>query len=310
MSTWGSSSTNRKKPSYLVPGGKFSPDKCFATAAGWVYRHNDGSEELLVTIGGLSTALGGAQITEVYFDKTTYAQGDTAVITVVFTEKVTKVSGTPTLSVTTVSGLAGSPLTFTYASGTGTDKFTFSLDLSTITGVAGETLALVAQTIGSATFSDTAGGSDTVDTAFASGDRYSAAGATTTYANPTVSGATILKACFGAGAYAHTANNVTVKIKWNQTVTVTGVPTVSVIQTSVGAVAAAYTSGSGTDTLTFTVDISAVGVASNSLQLTAQTLVVTGATIKAGLITADLAFASGDRQGANFSGSYADIVLS
>jgi len=382
MSLWGTSNTDRSKPKFLKAGRNYSPDNCFAGPRGWMYKHIDGSEELLVCIRGLSTALGGAQITEVYFDKSSYSATDVAAITVVFTEKVTKVSGTPTLEVTTVSGRAGSPLTFTYASGSGTNEFIFTLDLATVTSAAGEVLALAAQTIGVATFSDTAGGADIVDIAFASGDRKAAGGLGETYANPTIDGGSIIAVAFGAGAYAATAT-ATVKVKYNQSVTVAataktitgftagggdvvfdsvahgfqvgeivtvagvdpvaangtftitakandtftvtladptayvsggtaiGLSTVTLTQTTVGTKKAPYVSGSGTTILTFSLDLTGWGVTSKDLQILAQTLALpSGVTIKAGIVNADLIFASGDRTDSAFTGAYADITLS
>jgi hypothetical protein len=309
MSLWGTSTADRSKPKFLKSAGRFSPDNCYATAEGWTYRHKDGSEELLVAITGLSTSLGGAQISEVYFDKSVYAAGDTASVTVVFTEDVTNTSGTPTLTVTTVSGLAGSPITFTYASGSGTNKLVFTATLSNA-AIAGEVLALAGQTVSGSTWADSAGGSDTVDTAFLTGDIVSPTGGT--YANPIVSGATIIAAGFGAASYTHT-DTVVVHVKYNTSVTVTGVPTLSINQTTVGAGSATYTSGSGTNTLAFSLDLSAgsFGVSGKSIQILAQTLGVTSASITDALgVAADLTIASGDRKDSALTGAYADIVLS
>lgn len=311
MSLWGTSAADRSKPKFLKVNGRFSPDNVYATTRGWVYKHRNGKTELLVCIRGLSDALGGAQITEVFFDKTVYAQTDTASITVVFTEPVAVTSGSATLSVTTVSGLGGSPLTFTYASGTGTDKLVFTLALTGLADIAGETLALVGQTVGSAVWTDATGTTGTVATAFATGVQVAAADhGSIAFVNPTVSGGTIVAVGFGAAAYAAAAV-VTVKVKYNQNVVVTGVPTVSINQVTVGAVNALYASGSGTNTLSFTFNFSGVGVSTKTIQILAQTLGTPGgATLLVGATPAEVTFVSGDRKDSALTGAYADIVLS
>lgn len=308
MSLWGTNSTNRAKPKWLVSGGQFSPDRCYATNEGWVYKHLNGNVEVLVAIGGLADALGGAQITQVYFSAVNYTVGDVASVTVVFTEPVTLTSGTPTLSVTTVSGTA-SPVTFTYASGTGTDKFVFNTTLSTAT-LAGEVLAIAGQTIGGApVLADAVGSSGTVDTAFVNGDRSGVPDTNSAYANIQMRGATITKAAFTAASFSAAALTLSTKIKFNTPVTVTGSPTVTVNQVTVGSITLTYASGSGTDTLVFTNATSGIQ-SGKTIQFLAQTIGLTSATITAVAVNADAAFASGDRTASDFVGAYADIVVS
>lgn len=307
MSLWGTSTADRSKPKFLKAGGRFSPDRCFATSRGWEYKHKNGKTELLIAITGLATALGGSQITEVFFDKATYNAGDVAVLSIVFSEAVTKTSGTPTLSVTTVSGLAGSPITFTYAAGSTTNTWTFTATLSNA-AIPGEVLAVAGQTLGGgAVLADTAGGADVVDVAFVNGDRVGAAGSLT-YANPVVTGATILKVAFTAATLSAAANTVSIKIKYNTPVTVTGTPQAIVAQTVSGNITLDYASGSGTDTLIFTKATAGL-VQTRVVSITAQTLTLTGATITALAVNADATFINGDRTASDFSGAYADITV-
>ena len=301
MTSWGSTSTNRTKPKFLVPGGTYSPDNCFATERGWEYRHTDGSVELLVTIPGLATALGESQITQVFFDKATYAPGDVAELTVSFTEAVTISSGTPTLSVTTVSG-ADSPITFTYASGSGTNELVFTATLTDGT-FNGEVISVAGQSFGGG-----ASFADAPDTTFVNGDRGPVPNASV-YADPVVSGALIRKVAFTDPAFTESEDEVSVKILYNAAVVVTGVPTLIVAQTTVGDITLLYTSGTGTDTLIFTKTAAGL-VETETLSISGQTLGTPGGATITGLgVAADVVFVNGDRTADDFSGAYVDIVV-
>ncbi len=61
MAQWGNSTSNEAKPAFLKQGG-YDPERCFADKRGWVYRRLDGTQEVLVAIGSLSTLLGNASI--------------------------------------------------------------------------------------------------------------------------------------------------------------------------------------------------------------------------------------------------------
>lgn len=157
MALWGNSTTDESRPKWLRendnPGNDLN--NCFADERGWVLRHPNGYEEVLVTISGLSTKLGNATIEGVYFKAKTYAQGATGTVIVNYNEKVTVNSGA-TLAVTgSVSGVT----TATAATQTGVQQaeFTFTVPDET------QTLSIGAQTIsgtivdaGTATASDNA----------------------------------------------------------------------------------------------------------------------------------------------------------
>lgn len=306
MSQSGANPTDRSKPKFLKLGGRFTPENCYATARGWVYKHRNGKEELLIAISNLSTKITGAQITEVFFDNSIYSPTGTAGIVVVFTEKVTVTSGAATISVTTGLGSPG-PFTFTYVSGSGTDKLLFTRAL-TGTGVTpGDTLEIAAQTIGSTVWADTAGGSDTVGTAFVGANRYAPLGKAPTYAGAIFGGATITKASFSTTAFAP-VSTLGVKVQYNQPVTVTGAPTVVVGATTTGAQTLTYVSGSGTNTLLFTKAFT--GTAAETLSLAGQTIALAGGTINDSIGTAcAVAFAGGVLAGGNLTGTYANIVV-
>lgn len=138
MPLWGKSTANESKPKYLNAEDSLNTR---ATPSGWVLKRADGTDEILVAIGGLSTALAAPDITDVFFANTaaSYTQGNVnAFVTVGFNEAVT-VTGSPTL---TVDG-ATTDATATYASGSGTNKLLFKFTVPAET----QTLSLAAQSI-------------------------------------------------------------------------------------------------------------------------------------------------------------------
>lgn len=136
---WGVNTTNENKPNWLTDAQK---ENCFATPAGWVLRHNNGIEELLVAVAGLSLAgkLAAATITDIRWGTGTYTAGTTKSVRVQFNEKVT-VTGSPTLVVT---GSVTGAVTATYAStNTAGDTLVFNFTVP----AAGQTLSVGAQSI-------------------------------------------------------------------------------------------------------------------------------------------------------------------
>ena len=129
MSLWGNSDADEAKPKWLTAAEK---KLTFATAKGWVFKKSDNhQEEVLCAIGELATSIGQADITSIDWVSTAFdkSDGGTLSATVLFNEKVT-VSGTPTLSVTNGNQGSGSgrgPHVLSYASGSSTNKLTFSL---------------------------------------------------------------------------------------------------------------------------------------------------------------------------------------
>ncbi len=137
MPLWGKSTTNEAKPRYLSAEDALNTR---ATTQGWVLKRPDGTDELLVAIGGLSTSLAAADVTDVFFANTaaSYVQGNAnSFITVGFNEAVV-VTGSPTIAVA-----GATPATATYASGSGSNKLLFKF---TVPAVA-QTLSIAPQSI-------------------------------------------------------------------------------------------------------------------------------------------------------------------
>jgi hypothetical protein len=133
MSLWGAYETDESKPKYLTDEEK---KNCYATADGWVYKHPNGKEEILVAIGNLAgtsgtTNLGEATITDVTWVTTTLTADsdpdDTITVKVGYNEKVT-VTGNPTITITNddTSGDGNGDYTLAYSAGTGTNQLTFT----------------------------------------------------------------------------------------------------------------------------------------------------------------------------------------
>ena len=95
MALWGISTSDESKPKYLNQEDK---NNCIAKPEGWVLKKTVGSrnlEEVLVAVGSntdLGTTLA-ATISAVHFDATTYAQGDTGKVVVVYNENVNVTNG-------------------------------------------------------------------------------------------------------------------------------------------------------------------------------------------------------------------------
>ena len=137
MSLWGNSDADESKPKNLTTAEK---KEVYGTASGWVREagsaltgnnNTDADPEVLVAIGGLSTNIGAADVTEVEWITTAAdkSAGFTLSVRVRYNEAVT-VTGSPTLAVTNGNQGSGSgrgPHTLVYASGTGTNELVFSL---------------------------------------------------------------------------------------------------------------------------------------------------------------------------------------
>ena len=133
MSAWGASDTADHKPKFLTDEEKRS---CAATDRGWTVPAggNDNAaadREVLVTIGDLSGAarLNIADISSINWDSTSFdvSAGGTLTATVNYNELVA-VTATPRLRVTNSRG--GNDFHLSYASGTTTNRLTFSLTIA------------------------------------------------------------------------------------------------------------------------------------------------------------------------------------
>ena len=196
MPLWGKTDADESKPKWLTDEQK---KEVFANASGWVVEGgstmtgNDNvnaAPEILVAIGGLSTGIGAADVTEVEWITTAAdkSAGFTLSVRVRYNEAVT-VTGSPTLAVTNGNQGSGSgrgPHTLVYASGTGTNELVFSLAIAAANAAtnADDVLTIGAQNIlkpGGATIKDTAGTAS--DSAVAiSGAQGTAAGSLTVVA--------------------------------------------------------------------------------------------------------------------------------
>ena len=177
MSLWGAYETDESKPKYLTAEEK---KNCYATADGWVYKHPNGKEEILVAIGNLAgtsgtTNLGEATITDITWITTTVYESDsdsadTLTIKVGYNEKVT-VTGNPTVAVANddASGDGNGNYTLAYSAGTGTNQLTFTA--SSLTLSATDVLSIAAQNVALAggTIKDTASGTINSEVAISAG---------------------------------------------------------------------------------------------------------------------------------------------
>lgn len=133
MGLWGASDSDENKPKNLTTAEK---KEVFANTKGWVREagsaltgndNTSADEEVLVAIGGLSAALGAADITEIEFITTAFdkSDGGNIDVRVRFNEPVvvTTTGGTPSLTIT--NDTPSRNLTADYISGTGTNELVF-----------------------------------------------------------------------------------------------------------------------------------------------------------------------------------------
>tara|TARA_A100001035_G_C27599520_1_gene415816 strand:+ start:110 stop:694 length:585 start_codon:yes stop_codon:yes gene_type:complete len=135
MPLWGATDSDESKPKNLTTAEK---KEVFANSSGWVREagsaltgndNTSATPEVLVAIGGLTTSLGAADITEIEFVTTAFDKSDGGNIDVLvrFNEAV-DVTGTPRVSITNGNQGSGSgrgPHLANYLSGTGTNELTF-----------------------------------------------------------------------------------------------------------------------------------------------------------------------------------------
>ena len=135
MSLWGATDSDESKPKNLTTAEK---KQVFANSSGWVLEagsalsgnnNTSATPEVLVAIGGLTTSLGAADITEYEFITTAFdkSDGGNIDVRVRFNEAV-DVTGTPRVSITNGNQGSGSgrgPHLANYLSGTGTNELVF-----------------------------------------------------------------------------------------------------------------------------------------------------------------------------------------
>jgi hypothetical protein len=159
MPLWGNSTSDEKRPTWLRPDDNPANDlnECFADERGWVIRHADGNEEVLVAIGGLAGAgsttagLGAATIVRVYFSKTGFGTASTGTVFVQYNEKVDVKNLAATLNVTgSIDGTLVAYATTTtankrvgFAFTTPADEQTLVIPAQTIVGIITDTSTAV-----------------------------------------------------------------------------------------------------------------------------------------------------------------------
>ena len=135
MPLWGATDSDESKPKNLTTAEK---KEVFANSSGWVREagsaltgndNTSATPEVLVAIGGLTTSLGAADITDIEFVTTSFDKSDGGNIDVLvrFNEAV-DVTGTPRVSITNGNQGSGSgrgPHLANYLSGTGSNELTF-----------------------------------------------------------------------------------------------------------------------------------------------------------------------------------------
>ena len=148
MSSWGASTSDESKPKYLTDAEKRD---CYATDRGWTIPaggNPDGEREVIATIGGLSgaTQLAAGTISSTRFITTSLgaAAGGPFSVEVIYNEKV-DVTGTPLLTVT--NDTPSRNVTLSYASGTGTNRLTFTATVAADATTVGDVLSVGADAI-------------------------------------------------------------------------------------------------------------------------------------------------------------------
>jgi len=146
MSSWGASTTDESKPKYLTDAEKRD---CYATDRGWTIPaggNPDGEREVIAAIGGLSgaTKLVEASISSSRLVTTALgaAAGGDFSAEIIYNELVT-VTGTPQVTVTST----GANHTLNYASGSGTNRLTFTSTIAADAAAENDVLTLGANSV-------------------------------------------------------------------------------------------------------------------------------------------------------------------
>ena len=163
MSSWGASTTDESKPKFLTDEEKRN---CYATDRGWTIPaggNPDGEREVIAAIGGLSgaTKLVEASISSSRLVTTALgaAAGGDFSAEIIYNELVT-VTGTPQVTVTST----GANHTLNYASGSGTNRLTFTSTIAADAAAENDVLTLGANSVAlnGGTINDTGSGNAAV----------------------------------------------------------------------------------------------------------------------------------------------------
>jgi hypothetical protein len=221
MPQWGSGGTatnaTENKPQNET---EFQKSQTFADQRGWVYQREDGTEEVLVAIRGLSGSdtdltakLGTGNLTQAFLLNTTLKSDTTGVLRVVWNERIT-----PTTTGTAVvrNFTSGTNITATRQGNTSSNFIDYYF---AVPNQAGIKLGLQAQTITQG-IQDATGAATTSETAIAAGD-IAVAGlnsrknaATTSFVTTVANtGHAIVAAWFASASYS-TGTTGTVRVYW------------------------------------------------------------------------------------------------
>ncbi len=234
----------------------------------------DLSSQSVTNVTGDTTAptvSGAPSVTSAAGSDNTYAIGDTISVKVTFSEVVT-VTGTPQLEIAVGSNNRQA----NYASGTGSTELTFSY-----TVVAGDAdsdgIAVAADklTLNGGTIQDAASNNATLThAALAAQSSHKVDGV-----KPTVSGAPSVTSAAGSDNTYAIGDTISVKVTFNENVTVTGTPRL-VIAVGANNRQANYASGSGSTELTFSYTVASGDADSDGIAVAANKLTLNGGTIK------------------------------
>jgi|TARA_B110000263_G_scaffold75624_1_gene66090 hypothetical protein len=144
MPLWGKAAagTQAQKPKFIgtTEGAVYNKQGVYATNEGWAIntkasKNASASPEILVAMGGLGTTLAAPSITSMRFTAAAITGGSRTVsVQVTYDERVT-VTGSPTVSIANGNQGSGSgrgPHVCVYASGSGTNRLTFTKASETV----------------------------------------------------------------------------------------------------------------------------------------------------------------------------------
>ena len=171
MPLWGKAAagTQAQKPKYIgtTEGAVYNKMDVYATNEGWAIntkasKNASASPEILVAMGGLGTTLAAPTVTSMRFTASAITGGSrTIAVQITWDERVT-VAGTPQVAIANGNQGTGSgrgPHTASYASGSGTNRLTFSVASQTVATDDVLTLGGSNVALNSGTIKDTTDGS-------------------------------------------------------------------------------------------------------------------------------------------------------
>ena len=174
MPLWGKAAagTQAQKPKLVgtTEGAVYNKQDIYGANNGWVIntkasKNASAAPEILVAMGGLGTTLAAPTVTSMRFTASAITGGSrTIAVQITWDERVT-VAGTPQVAIANGNQGTGSgrgPHTASYASGSGTNRLTFSVASQTVATSDVLTLGGSNVSLNSGTISDTTAGGTSV----------------------------------------------------------------------------------------------------------------------------------------------------